>query len=109
MFLYHGPCQKSLSSAIFAVVDKIFFHFAALAKDPEAQKVKDWRHKLQKAFLGKVIPKDEVCIPFSIILSTDPLNSRLFSTKFSDFRYFYGNRTCQASQNSSQQSRNTKV
>ncbi|KAI0798604.1 hypothetical protein BC629DRAFT_1501194 [Irpex lacteus] len=32
---------------------------AALANDPEATKVRDWRHKLQKAFLGKAVPKDE--------------------------------------------------
>ncbi|PCH35978.1 hypothetical protein WOLCODRAFT_28250 [Wolfiporia cocos MD-104 SS10] len=33
---------------------------AALAGDPEAQKVRDWRHKLQKAFLNnKAVPKDE--------------------------------------------------
>ncbi|KAK4685938.1 hypothetical protein P7C73_g4197, partial [Tremellales sp. Uapishka_1] len=28
----------------------------ALANDPEAVKVKDWRHKLQRAFLGKTLP-----------------------------------------------------
>ncbi|EJU04155.1 Tudor/PWWP/MBT [Dacryopinax primogenitus] len=28
----------------------------ALSHDPEAMKVKDWRHKLQKAFLGKIGP-----------------------------------------------------
>ena len=33
---------------------------AALSGDPEATKVRDWRHKLQKAFLGKQVPKDEV-------------------------------------------------
>ncbi|KAI0074405.1 hypothetical protein K474DRAFT_1601468 [Panus rudis PR-1116 ss-1] len=27
--------------------------------DPEAEKVKSWRHKLQKAFLSKGVPKDE--------------------------------------------------
>ncbi|OCH89065.1 hypothetical protein OBBRIDRAFT_779052 [Obba rivulosa] len=33
---------------------------ASLEKDPEAQKVRDWRHKLQKAFLNtKAVPKDE--------------------------------------------------
>ncbi|KAH9949033.1 hypothetical protein B0H21DRAFT_165654 [Amylocystis lapponica] len=33
---------------------------AAMANDPEASKVRDWRHKLQKAFLNnKVTPKDE--------------------------------------------------
>ncbi|PSS38004.1 hypothetical protein PHLCEN_2v144 [Hermanssonia centrifuga] len=31
----------------------------ALAADPEANKVRDWRHKLQKAFLSKSLPKDE--------------------------------------------------
>ncbi|KAL7418503.1 hypothetical protein Q5752_006961 [Cryptotrichosporon argae] len=28
-----------------------------LANDPEAAKVKDWRHKLQRAFLGKSVPE----------------------------------------------------
>ncbi|KAH9940371.1 uncharacterized protein BXZ73DRAFT_42783 [Epithele typhae] len=33
---------------------------SALAKDPEALKVREWRHRLQKAFLNsKVVPKDE--------------------------------------------------
>ncbi|EKM54777.1 uncharacterized protein PHACADRAFT_258859 [Phanerochaete carnosa HHB-10118-sp] len=32
---------------------------SALAKDPEAVKVRDWRHKLQKAFLSKSAPKEE--------------------------------------------------
>ncbi|KAI0929805.1 hypothetical protein AcV5_006673 [Taiwanofungus camphoratus] len=33
---------------------------SALASDPEASKVRDWRHKLQKAFLNsKALPKDE--------------------------------------------------
>ena len=27
-----------------------------LSKDPECVKVKDWRHKLQRAFLGKGLP-----------------------------------------------------
>lgn len=34
---------------------------APLNSDPEALKVREWRHKLQKAFLNqKVIPKEEV-------------------------------------------------
>ncbi|TFY65264.1 hypothetical protein EVJ58_g2092 [Rhodofomes roseus] len=33
---------------------------SALAADPEASKVREWRHKLQKAFLNaKALPKDE--------------------------------------------------
>ncbi|KZT71650.1 hypothetical protein DAEQUDRAFT_91074 [Daedalea quercina L-15889] len=33
---------------------------AAMAGDPEAAKVREWRHKLQKAFLNqKAVPKDE--------------------------------------------------
>ena len=32
-----------------------------MLKDPEAVKVRDWRHKLQKSFLSnKSIPKEEV-------------------------------------------------
>lgn len=34
-------------------------HSAATSNDPEASKVKEWRHRLQKAFLGKTVPKDE--------------------------------------------------
>lgn len=33
----------------------------ALNNDPEATKVREWRHKLQKAFLNsKAVPKEEV-------------------------------------------------
>lgn len=32
-----------------------------LASDPECIKVKDWRHKLQRAFLGKGLPTANVC------------------------------------------------
>ena len=37
----------------------------ALASDPEAVRVRDWRHKLQKTFLNDkgTGPKPEVCIP----------------------------------------------
>lgn len=31
-----------------------------LAGDAEAQRVKDWRHKLQRAFLGKALPEADV-------------------------------------------------
>jgi hypothetical protein len=31
-----------------------------LASDPECVKVKDWRHKLQRAFLGKGLPTTDV-------------------------------------------------
>jgi hypothetical protein len=30
-----------------------------LASDPDCVKVKDWRHKLQRAFLGKSLPSTE--------------------------------------------------
>lgn len=44
---------------------------AALSGDPEAQKVRDWRHKLQKAFLNpKAVPKDEDMPPFDVIFTT---------------------------------------
>jgi hypothetical protein len=34
---------------------------AAVANDPEAKKVREWRHQLQKTFLsGKAQPKEEV-------------------------------------------------
>ena len=36
------------------------FVLAELAGDPGAGKVRDWRHKLQRAFLSKSVPKDEV-------------------------------------------------
>jgi hypothetical protein len=40
------------------------FSFPAdpLANDPEAKKVKDWRHKLQRGFLGKSTPTEDVSI-----------------------------------------------
>jgi len=31
-----------------------------LASDPECARVKDWRHKLQRAFLGRSLPSDDV-------------------------------------------------
>ena len=35
----------------------------SLASDPEAVRVRDWRHKLQKAFLdGRGSPKPEICL-----------------------------------------------
>lgn len=37
---------------------------ANLEADPEARKVRDWRHKLQKALLGsKGVPSDEASHP----------------------------------------------
>ena len=35
-----------------------------LASDPHCVKVKDWRHKLQRAFLGKELPKEEVSLSY---------------------------------------------
>ena len=43
-----------------------FAPIAALASDPEALKVRDWRHKLQKAFLSKALPKEEVSLTVSM-------------------------------------------
>lgn len=37
----------------------------ALANDPEASKVRDWRHKLQRAFLSKSVPAAEVSASFT--------------------------------------------
>lgn len=37
---------------------------SALASDPEAAKVRDWRHKLQKAFLSKTVPTVSVVLVF---------------------------------------------
>jgi hypothetical protein len=34
-----------------------------LSTDPECVKVKDWRHKLQRAFLGKAPPTADVSDP----------------------------------------------
>ncbi len=31
-----------------------------LANDPEAKRIKEWRHKLQRAFLSKTLPTAEV-------------------------------------------------
>lgn len=35
-----------------------------LASDPECVKVKDWRHKLQKAFLGESMPAEPASLGF---------------------------------------------
>ncbi|KAH9932487.1 uncharacterized protein B0H18DRAFT_26786 [Fomitopsis serialis] len=44
---------------------------SALANDPEASKVREWRHKLQKAFLNtKVVAKDEDIPAFDQLFST---------------------------------------
>lgn len=53
-----GYCVNSkphLSSLILT-----FFPIDPLASDPECVKVKDWRHKLQRAFLGKGLPTEAV-------------------------------------------------
>ncbi|KAI0743661.1 hypothetical protein C8Q80DRAFT_1220598 [Daedaleopsis nitida] len=43
----------------------------ALLNDPEALKVRDWRHKLQKAFLNpKAVPKEEEMTGFDQLFST---------------------------------------
>ncbi|KAK7692148.1 hypothetical protein QCA50_003767 [Cerrena zonata] len=55
-----GPSQKaSPPPAKKARKEKDEDEGDPLAKDPDAIKVRDWRHKLQKAFLGKIVPKDE--------------------------------------------------
>lgn len=44
-----------------------------MSNDPEAAKVREWRHKLQKAFLNqKATPKDEVRI-YSSVVDAAPL------------------------------------
>ncbi|KAJ3527610.1 hypothetical protein NM688_g8106 [Phlebia brevispora] len=43
---------------------------SALNNDPEATKVRDWRHKLQKAFLGKLVPKEEDVPGLDALFST---------------------------------------
>jgi hypothetical protein len=43
--------------------------FPALSTDPEAGKVRDWRHKLQKAFLSKTVPT--VSSPLFICIGHD--------------------------------------
>ena len=41
-----------------------------LAEDPEVAKVKEWRHKLQKAFLNtKAEPKEEVRLTSTSLLA----------------------------------------
>ena len=39
-----------------------------LENDEDAKRVRDWRHKFQRAFLGKIVPKDEVRNALSKIL-----------------------------------------
>ncbi|KAL6299746.1 hypothetical protein BKA93DRAFT_741746 [Sparassis latifolia] len=43
---------------------------SAQSNDPEAMKVREWRHKLQKAFLGKVVPKEEEMPPLDQLFAT---------------------------------------
>jgi len=55
-----GPSKKSSPPPTKkAKRDKEEEADAEMEGDPEAAKVKDWRHKLQRAFLGKVPPKPE--------------------------------------------------
>lgn len=55
--LSHSLSSLNRSSDSFS---PIFTPIAALANDSEAVKVRDWRHKLQKAFLSKSTPKEDV-------------------------------------------------
>lgn len=48
--------QKRVNAAAAAAAEK---EAEESNHDPEAVQVRDWRHKLQKMFLGKVLPKDE--------------------------------------------------
>ncbi|KZS98561.1 hypothetical protein SISNIDRAFT_148144 [Sistotremastrum niveocremeum HHB9708] len=41
-----------------------------MLKDPEALKVKDWRHKLQRSFLGKVVARPEDMPQFDQLFTT---------------------------------------
>lgn len=54
-------------------------------KDPDALKVRDWRHKLQKAFLGKTVPKDEVSKTFPIVSKSLSLKITSLSWIFAIF------------------------
>ncbi|THH06047.1 hypothetical protein EW145_g4357 [Phellinidium pouzarii] len=55
-----GPSKKASSPpAKKAKRDKEEEVDPEMENDPEANKVKDMRHKLQRAFLGKALPKDE--------------------------------------------------
>ena len=52
------PISKNFMPRRLKFADNIFL--AELAGDPGAAKVRDWRHKLQRAFLSKAVPKDDV-------------------------------------------------
>ncbi|CDO75693.1 hypothetical protein BN946_scf184585.g6 [Trametes cinnabarina] len=55
-----GPSKRSSPPpAKKAKRDKDEDADSPLAQDPEALKVREWRHKLQKAFLNKALPKEE--------------------------------------------------
>jgi hypothetical protein len=43
---------------------------AKLEPDPEALKVREWRHRLQKMFLSsnKALPKEDVCSIYVLVL-----------------------------------------
>ena len=47
-----------------------------LANDPEAKKVKDWRHRLQRGFLGKNMPATEVSLAISRAQTGDTTSRR---------------------------------
>lgn len=50
----------------FLISPDHYFSTANLEADPEARKVREWRHRLQKALLGsKGAPSDEVSHPRS--------------------------------------------
>lgn len=64
----NGEGKNRPAQCLFSVADT---SPVELENDPEANKVKDMRHKLQRAFLSKTGPKPEVCFSFAEGLAVD--------------------------------------
>ena len=97
-----STCLPSFFSSTATPASNLPLLLTELAKDPEAVKVREWRHRLQKAFLSKNIPKEEVHnpLPSPPLLSSCPLSHRL--------PFFLRYRTCPASTPCSAQSSRTR-
>ncbi|KAF8599922.1 hypothetical protein BDV93DRAFT_511306 [Ceratobasidium sp. AG-I] len=52
-----------LKSAVFDHLDELVLQGTAIVHDPEVSKVKEWKNKLQRAFLNKTPPAPEIISP----------------------------------------------
>ncbi|GJJ06846.1 hypothetical protein Clacol_010503 [Clathrus columnatus] len=62
--------KKPTPSSKRAKKEKSVTEEDAISKDPEAIKVKEWRHKLQRAFLSKSVPKEEEMPEYDQLFTT---------------------------------------